>query len=95
MFLNVRMQLIPAEEKRPRSNKINTNASKIPPYNSLHLSTQCMVYIFSFLAHRSRIISLLEFQQTQAAGYLSSLISSLIPLLSEAQAIQTIPITLL
>lgn len=94
MFLNVRMQLIPAEEKRPRSNKINTNASKIPPYNSLHLSTQCMVYIFSFLAHRS-IISLLEFQQTQAAGYLSSLISSLIPLLSEAQAIQTIPITLL
>lgn len=56
---------------------------------SVHLSVCCMLYKLF------RPLSLLEFMQTRAAGYLSSLISSLIPLLSKAQAIQAIPITLL
>ena len=73
-------------------------------WNNQYLSTSLLINLsvhssFSIVCYKyvppsltGPITSPLEIQQSQAAGYLSSLISSLIPLLSEAQEIQAIPV---
>lgn len=59
---------------------------------SVHSSFSIVCYKYFPPSLTCPITSPLEIQQSQAAGYLSPLISSLIPLLSEAQEIQAIPV---